>query len=102
MIVNEIRDELFRLQDSGYRDFQSKLMPTIDASTAIGVRTPALRALAKKLVKREDVGLFLSDLPHAYFDENQLHAFIVSELRDFTACLQEVERFLPYVMGVAS
>ena len=97
MIVNEIRDELFRLQDSGYRDFQSKLMPTIDASTAIGVRTPALRALAKKLVKREDVGLFLSDLPHAYFDENQLHAFIVSELRDFTACLQEVERFLPYV-----
>jgi 3-methyladenine DNA glycosylase AlkD len=72
-------------------------MPTIDASTAIGVRTPALRALAKKLVKREDVGLFLSDLPHAYFDENQLHAFIVSELRDFTACLQEVERFLPYV-----
>jgi 3-methyladenine DNA glycosylase AlkD len=97
MIVSEIRGELFRLQDSGYRDFQSKLMPTIDASTAIGVRTPALRALAKKLVKREDVGLFLSDLPHAYFDENQLHAFIVSELRDFTACLQEVERFLPYV-----
>jgi 3-methyladenine DNA glycosylase AlkD len=97
MIVSEIRDELFRLQDSGYRDFQSKLMPTIDASTAIGVRTPALRALAKKLVKREDVGLFLSDLPHTYFDENQLHAFIISELRDYTACLQEVERFLPYV-----
>jgi 3-methyladenine DNA glycosylase AlkD len=97
MIVSEIRDELFRLQDSGYRDFQSKLTPTIDASTAIGVRTPALRALAKKLVKREDVGLFLSDLPHTYFDENQLHAFIISELRDYTACLQEVERFLPYV-----
>lgn len=97
MIVSEIRDELFRLQDTGYRDFQSKLTPTIDASTAIGVRTPALRALAKKLVKREDVGLFLSDLPHSYFDENQLHAFIVSEMRDYAACLQEVERFLPYV-----
>ena len=97
MIVSEIRDELFRLQDTKYRDFQSKLTPTIDVSTAIGVRTPALRALAKMMVKREDVGLFLNDLPHTYFDENQLHAFIVSEMRDYADCLQEVERFLPYV-----
>lgn len=97
MIVEEIREELFSLQDTAYRDFQGKLTPTIDASTAIGVRTPALRALAKRMVKREDVGTFLDDLPHTYFDENQLHAFIVSELRDYEACLQEVERFLPYV-----
>ena len=97
MITDEIREELFRLQDTAYRDFQSKLMPTVDAKTAIGVRTPELRRLAKQLAKREDVGLFLDDLPHAFFDENQLHAFIVSALRDYEACLQEVERFLPYV-----
>lgn len=97
MIVEEIREELFSLQDTAYRDFQGKLTPTIDASTAIGVRTPALRAMAKRVVKRKDVGAFLDDLPHAYFDENQLHAFIISELRDYEACLQEVERFLPYV-----
>ena len=97
MIIEEIREELFSLQDTAYRDFQSKLTPTIDASTAIGVRTPALRAMAKRVVKRNDVGAFLDDLPHAYFDENQLHAFIISELRDYEACLQEVERFLPYV-----
>ena len=97
MIVEEIREELFSLQDTAYRDFQSRLTPTVDASTAIGVRTPALRALAKRVVKREDVGAFLGDLPHAYFDENQLHAFVISELRDYEVCLQEVERFLPYV-----
>ena len=97
MITDEIREELFQLQDTAYRDFQSKLMPTVDAKTAIGVRTPELRRLAKQLAKREDVGLFLDDLPHAFFDENQLHAFIVSALRDYEACLQEVERFLPYV-----
>lgn len=97
MITDEIREELFRLQDTAYRDFQSKIMPTVDAKTAVGVRTPELRRLAKQLAKREDVGLFLDNLPHAYFDENQLHAFIVSELRDYEACLREVERFLPYV-----
>ena len=97
MIIEEIREELFSLQDTAYRDFQSKLTPTIDASTAIGVRSPALRAMAKRVVKRKDVDAFLDDLPHSYFDENQLHAFIVSELRDYEACLQEVERFLPYV-----
>ncbi len=97
MITDEIREELFSLQDTAYRDFQSKILPTVDAKTAIGVRTPELRRLAKRLVKRDDIGLFLDDLPHTYFEENQLHAFIVSELRDYEACLQEVERFLPYV-----
>lgn len=97
MIIEEIRGELFDLQDVAYRDFQSKIMPTVDANTAIGVRTPELRRLAKQLAKQEDVGAFLDDLPHAYFDENQLHAFIVSELRDYESCLREVERFLPYV-----
>ena len=97
MITDEIREELFSLQDTAYRDFQSKILPTVDAKTAIGVRTPELRRLGKRLVKRDDIGLFLDDLPHTYFDENQLHAFIVSELRDYEACLQEVERFLPYV-----
>jgi 3-methyladenine DNA glycosylase AlkD len=97
MITDEIREELFRLQDTAFRDFQSKIMPTVDAKTAIGVRTPELRRLAKQLAKREDVGLFLDDLPHDYFDENQLHTFIVSELRDYETCLQKVDQFLPYV-----
>ena len=97
MIIQEIREELFKLQDEKYRDFQSALTPTVDAKTAIGVRTPELRKYAKELVKREDVGEFLSDLPHKYFDENQLHAFILSEMKDFYECMEAVNRFLPYV-----
>ena len=97
MIIQEIREELFKLQDEKYRDFQSALTPTVDAKTAIGVRTPELRKYAKELVKREDVGEFLSDLPHKYFDENQLHAFILSEMKDFDECMEAVNRFLPYV-----
>ena len=96
-MIDEIRKELFCLQDREYRDFQSKLIPTVRPETAIGVRTPALRKYAKTLLKQEGVQEFLHDLPHLYFDENQLHAFILSEMKDFEACIGEVCRFLPYV-----
>ncbi len=102
MIIDEIREELFRLQDTEYRDFQSRLIPSTEGASFIGVRTPALRDLAKKLAGREDIDLFLSDLPHTYFDENQLHAFILSEIKDFCACLDGVKRFLPFVDNWAS
>ena len=97
MITEEIRQTLFDLQDIKYRDFQSKLIPGKDAENMIGVRTPELRKLAKELSKREDVGEFLGDLPHQYFDENQVHAFIIAGIKDFDRCVEEVERFLPYV-----
>lgn len=97
MIVDEIREGLFANQDVKYRDFQSKLTPTIEANTAIGVRTPVLRKLAKDYSKRQDVDDFLADLPHKYFDENQLHAFILSEIKDFDECMGKLERFLPFV-----
>ena len=77
MLVNEIRENLFAMWDEKYRDFQAKLIPTIDAETVIGVRTPQLRTYAKALLKRDDIGYFLNDLPHRYYDENQLHAFII-------------------------
>ena len=97
MITEEIRQSLFDLQDIKYRDFQAKLIPGTDAETMIGVRTPELRKLAKQMLKREEIGEFLQDLPHRYFDENQLHAFIVSGIREYGKCMEELERFLPYV-----
>ena len=96
-MIQLIREELFRLQDREYRDFQKKLIPTADPDTVIGVRTPELRKYAAQLVKSDRIDEFLSVLPHRYFDENQLHAFIVSEIRDFDRCVREIIRFLPYV-----
>ena len=96
-MTEEIRRELFRLRDEPYRAFQAKLIPTTDPDTIIGVRTPALRKYAKELAQREDAADFLRDLPHRYFDENQLHAFLLSEMKDFSRCIEEVNRFLPYV-----
>ena len=97
MSRDEIVAELFRLQDKKYAAFQAKLIPTVEADRIIGVRTPDLRAFAKKLVKDEDIASFLTSLPHQYFDEDQLHSFIISLEKDFGRCVAEVEEFLPFI-----
>ena len=94
---DDIVAELFRLQDKKYAAFQAKLIPTVDTNRIIGVRTPELRTFAKKLVKDEDIALFLASLPHQYFDEDQLHAFVISLEKDFDKCITEIEAFLPFV-----
>ena len=96
-MVDEIREELYKLQDVKYRDFQMKLIPGIGQDTMIGVRTPDLRRLAKKIAGRADINEFINDLPHKYFDENQLHAFIISGMKDYDQCMAALQAFLPYV-----
>ena len=92
-----IQEIVFTMRDEKYREFQAKLIPGIPPETIIGIRTPALRSFAKRLLKEGDVSGFLEALPHRYFDENQLHAFLLSEIKDFDTALAGVEQFLPYV-----
>lgn len=94
---SKITEELFAFRDEEYGKFQAKLIPTIDPKSIIGVRTPALRALAKEHIKAGDIDAFLSQLPHKYFDENQLHVMILSQLNDYGRCIDEVRSFLPYI-----
>ena len=93
----DITSTLFGLRDEKYAAFQEKLIPNISADTIIGVRTPLLRDLAKRLRKEGGYESFLSELPHKYFDENQLHAFIISLEKDINSALEQTEMFLPYV-----
>ncbi len=85
---------LMQLRDSDYQAFQARLIPNIPAERIIGVRTPELRRLAKQL---PDAASFLEALPHWYFEENQLHSFLLSESKDFDSVIQKVDRFLPYI-----
>ena len=96
-LTEKIRKELHSLQDLKYRDLQVQIIPSVKPDSIIGVRTPELRKMAKELAGEKGIEAFLADLPHRYFEENQLHAFILSGMKDFTACLGELERFLPYV-----
>lgn len=92
-----IRIRLFEMQDLAYKNFQCKLMPTINPDMVIGVRTPKLRALAKELIKEEGIEEFLNTLPHPYYEENNLHAFLLEQIGDYSRCMERVNEFLPYV-----
>ncbi|MBO4950374.1 MAG: DNA alkylation repair protein [Clostridia bacterium] len=96
-MISRINKELFNMQDLAYRDFHSRLVPTLDKNTIIGVRTPLLRKFAKQLAKEGSVEEFLSALPHKYYEENNLHAFIIEDIKDFKTCISNLERFLPYI-----
>ena len=89
MSISEyIKSALMELKDDEFAVFTQKTIPNIDKKCFIGVRTPDLRKLAKKLVKRDDTGEFLAALPHRFFEEYQLHSFIISEVRDFDECIR--------------
>lgn len=97
MISNEIEMKLFELQDLKYRNFHAKLIPTIDSSTIIGVRTPKLRNLAKDLFQTPQAAKFIKNLPHQYYDENNLHGFLIEKIDDYNTLILAIDEFLPYV-----
>ena len=92
-----ITERLCELRDGKYADFTAKLIPNVPKESILGVRTPALRELAKKVSGTPEAAAFLKELPHRYFEENQLHGFIISLMKDFDDCLKAMEAFLPYV-----
>ena len=102
MTKSDIQKTLFSMQDKKYAAFQAKLTPNLTLEDFIGVRTPDLKKFAKQLYKEGNYQEFLNDLPHKYFDENQLHAFIIAEIKDYDTCIKEVNNFLPYVNNWAT
>lgn len=97
IVIDNVQKELFAMQDTEYRDFHMKLMPTVDSKRVIGIRTPALRAFAKKYGKTEAAKQFIEVLPHQYYEENNLHGLLLEQGKDYTKCVKELDRFLPYV-----
>lgn len=95
--MKAITDSLMELKDEEYAGFHRKLIPNIPPEKVIGVRTPALRKLAKQISRESFCRDFLEELPHFYYDENQLHGFIVSDIKDFDECIEKLEAFLPYI-----
>lgn len=93
----EIHDLLFSLQDEKYREFHSKLIPNINPDKIIGIRTPVLRKQVKELAKRPDIHEFMENLPHTYYEENNLHAFLIEQIKDYEECVKKLEFFLPYI-----
>ncbi|MEE0879549.1 MAG: DNA alkylation repair protein [Treponemataceae bacterium] len=99
-MIKKIKNELLSMQDKTYKDFHSKLMPTINSNSIIGVRVPVLRDYAKKLFKEnsiESLNSFLKNLPHEFYEENNIHAFLIEKINNFDECIFYLENFLPYI-----
>ena len=92
-----VYERLLSYQDETYKEFQSKLVPNIDKETIIGVRTPQIRSIVKEIFGTEEANIFLKTLPHQYYEENLVHIFLVSKIKDYDECVKEIERFLPYI-----
>ncbi|MBR2868615.1 MAG: DNA alkylation repair protein [Clostridia bacterium] len=94
--MNTIQKKLFALRDEEYRNFHSRLIPDTDPETIIGVRVPEIRKLANELYGTKEAEIFLSDLPHRYYDENMLHAILIGMIPDYGKCIDKIGEFLPY------
>lgn len=96
-VESRIQEKLFALQDLKYQEFQCRLMPTVAPEAVIGVRTPELRRLAKALSREPETREYLKILPHRYYDENNLHGFLLEGMKDYEEAVAAVDAFLPYV-----
>ena len=92
-----LEKELFELQDLKYKEFHQKLMPTVNPDKVIGIRTPVLRKFSKEFGKREEAEGFLKNLPHKYYEEDNLHAFLLEQTKDYDILIKELNKFLPFV-----
>ena len=95
--MTKLQKQLFELQDLKYRDFHSKLMPETDKETVIGIRTPVLRKFAKEFAGTSEAEAFLRQLPHRYYEENNLHMMLITGIKDYEKCMEEIQRFLPCI-----
>ena len=94
-----IREDIIKLSEKEYKEFSAKIVPNISPDTVLGVRVPALRKYAKATAKNypDEVKAFKNDLPHKYHEENQAHMFMLEDIKNYDECINEIEKFLPYV-----
>lgn len=95
--MKNVTEKLFEMQDLQYKAFHSKLMPTVNPDKIIGIRVPMLRKFAKEFSKTDEAGRFMKELPHSYYEEDNLHAFLIEQINDYEKTVEELNRFLPYV-----
>lgn len=95
--MTDLQKKLFELQDLNYKAFHQRLIPTIAPERIIGIRTPDLRKFSKNFAQDNDTQAFLNELPHKYYEENNLHAFIIEKIKDYDKAMFETEKFLPYI-----
>ena len=97
MTVRELREILLRHQDTAYADFTARLIPGVPREKFIGIRTPEYKKIIREIADDPVIPEFLAALPHELYEENCLHATLINAMKDYGACVAELERFMPYI-----
>ena len=100
MEKTSLQNQLFAMQDRSYQEFQSGLIPDLPKEKIIGIRMPALRSFAKIFGKMEEANVFLEELPHTYYEENNLHMLLIGQRKDFSEGVfseGSVGKIMPFV-----
>lgn len=100
--MKEVQNKLFNLRDEKYKQFHAKLIPTVEPDCIIGIRTPVLREFANQFYKTPQAEIFMNELPHKYYEENNLHAFLLEKITDYNKLIAELNKFLPFVNNWAT
>ena len=97
MTLDDLQQLLFQYRDTPYADFSAKLIPTVPREKMIGIRSPEYKKIIRQIGDDPVIPVFLASLPHAWHEENCLHAALINRIRDFDACVSALEAFLPYI-----
>lgn len=100
--MTSVQKRLFEYEDKTYKEFNSKLIPNVSSDTQIGVRIPHIRKIAKEIKNTDESEKFLRNLPHRYFEENNLHGYLLETINDFDRAIKLTEEFLPYINNWAT
>ena len=86
----DIREELFKNQDLKYKEFHSKLLPTVNSDKIIGVRIPQLRKMGKALTD--------DNFQWDYYEEIMLHGFYIGYAKlSYEERIALLDNFVPKI-----
>ncbi len=89
----EYIEDLKKLEDKEYKNFNSKLIPNIDSKNIIGIRIPMLRKIAKKIAKNEYYS-FLELVQNKYFEETLIEGLVISNIDDLDIFKNYYEKYI--------
>lgn len=93
--MEDIRKNLFELQDLKYKEFHSSLCPNVDK--IIGVRTPILKEIAKQIAK-ENYEEFLQNAQDEYYEELVLQGLVIGYAKiSIEDTFKYLEKFVPKI-----
>lgn len=95
-LVNQIRERLFALSEPEFQKFSAALIP--GEERMLGVRLPALRALAKEIARSDGWADYLAAAPRDYFEEIMLRGMIIGAVRiSPEERISRIQAFIPEI-----